>query len=220
MRQTMRDNFSKRRANMVRRLAEMGIGRAEVLAAMGRVERHFFVEEALHSRAYDDISLPLGFGQTISQPYTVALMTQLMLGSRAVAEIGRVLEIGTGCGYQTAVLQATGLRDVYSVERLAPLYEKAKRHLRAVGLTQGARLVCGDGYLGLPQAMPFDGILVTAAPSAVPVPLLEQLAVGGRMVLPLDEDGQQHLWLIEKTERGFHETCVQEARFVPLVNGR
>lgn len=213
------DSFDWRRRNMVQRLAKMGISRADVLAAMGNVPRHVFVEEALRSRAYDDMSLPLGLGQTISQPYTVAVMTQLMLGDAAAENFGPVLEIGTGCGYQTAVLQAVGLKQIYSVERLQALHEKAKHNLRTARLLGGTRLVCGDGYLGLPEVAPFNGILVTAAPAEVPLPLLQQLAVGGRMVIPLDEGGQQYLWLIEKTPHGFHETCVHEARFVPLING-
>ena len=212
-------SFDWRRRNMVQRLAKMGISRADVLAAMGNVPRHVFVEEALRSRAYDDMSLPLGLGQTISQPYTVAVMTQLMLGDAAAENFGPVLEIGTGCGYQTAVLQAVGLKQIYSVERLQALHEKAKHNLRTARLLGGTRLVCGDGYLGLPEVAPFNGILVTAAPADVPLPLLQQLAVGGRMVIPLDEGGQQYLWLIEKTPPGFHETCVHEARFVPLING-
>lgn len=212
-------SFDWRRRNMVQRLAKMGIGRADVLAAMGNVPRHVFVEEALRSRAYDDMSLPLGLGQTISQPYTVAVMTQLMLGDAAAETFGPVLEIGTGCGYQTAVLQAVGLKQIYSVERLQALHEKAKHNLRTARLLGGTRLVCGDGYLGLPEVAPFNGILVTAAPADVPLPLLQQLAVGGRMVIPLDEGGQQYLWLIEKTAHGFQETCVHEARFVPLING-
>lgn len=212
-------SFDWRRRNMVQRLAKMGIGRTDVLAAMGNVPRHVFVEEALRSRAYDDMSLPLGLGQTISQPYTVAVMTQLMLGDAAAETFGPVLEIGTGCGYQTAVLQAVGLKQIYSVERLQALHEKAKHNLRTARLLGGTRLVCGDGYLGLPEVAPFNGILVTAAPADVPLPLLQQLAVGGRMVIPLDEGGQQYLWLIEKTAHGFHETCVHEARFVPLING-
>ena len=212
-------SFDWRRRNMVQRLAKMGISRADVLAALGNVPRHVFVEEALRSRAYDDMSLPLGLGQTISQPYTVAVMTQLMLGDAAVENFGPVLEIGTGCGYQTAVLQAVGLKQIYSVERLQALHEKAKHNLRTARLLGGTRLVCGDGYLGLPEVAPFNGILVTAAPADVPLPLLQQLAVGGRMVIPLDEGGQQYLWLIEKTPHGFHETCVHEARFVPLING-
>ncbi|KPN72949.1 protein-L-isoaspartate O-methyltransferase [Neisseria animaloris] len=209
--------FENRRRRMIERLARMGIG-TRVLQAMDRVPRHLFVEEALQTRAYDEMSLPLGLGQTISQPYTVAKMTELLLGGSS-QNMRRVLEIGTGCGYQTAVLLALDLPEIYSVERLRPLHERAKQHLRAAGLLAKARTVCGDGYLGLPEVAPFDGILVTAAPAEIPLALLQQLAVGGRMVLPLDEGGVQYLWLIEKTPQGYRETCVQEANFVPLVSG-
>lgn len=209
--------FENRRRRMIERLARMGIG-TRVLQAMDRVPRHLFVEEALQTRAYDEMSLPLGLGQTISQPYTVAKMTELLLGNPS-QNMRRVLEIGTGCGYQTAVLLALDLPEIYSVERLRPLHERAKQHLRAAGLLARARMVCGDGYLGLPEVAPFDGILVTAAPAEIPLALLQQLAVGGRMVLPLDEGGVQYLWLIEKTPQGYRETCVQEANFVPLVSG-
>lgn len=209
--------FENRRRRMIERLARMGIG-TRVLQAMDRVPRHLFVEEALQTRAYDEMSLPLGLGQTISQPYTVAKMTELLLGNPS-QNMRRVLEIGTGCGYQTAVLLALDLPEIYSVERLRPLHERAKQHLRAAGLLAKARMVCGDGYLGLPEVAPFDGILVTAAPVEIPLALLQQLAVGGRMVLPLDEGGVQYLWLIEKTPQGYRETCVQEANFVPLVSG-
>lgn len=209
--------FENRRRRMIERLARMGIG-TRVLQAMDRVPRHLFVEEALQTRAYDEMSLPLGLGQTISQPYTVAKMTELLLGGSS-QNMRRVLEIGTGCGYQTAVLLALDLPEIYSVERLRPLHERAKQHLRVAGLLAKARTVCGDGYLGLPEVAPFDGILVTAAPAEIPLALLQQLAVGGRMVLPLDEGGVQYLWLIEKTPQGYRETCVQEANFVPLVSG-
>ena len=209
--------FENRRQRMIARLARMGI-HAAVLQAMSAVPRHLFVEEALRTRAYDEMSLPLGLGQTISQPYTVARMTELLLGEHPQS-MRRVLEIGTGCGYQTAVLLALDLPEIYSIERLRPLHERAKQHLRAAGLLAKARTVCGDGYLGLPEVAPFDGILVTAAPTEIPLALLQQLAVGGRMVLPLDEGGRQYLWLIEKTAQGYRETCVQEANFVPLVSG-
>lgn len=211
--------YELRRQRMVERLIQMGIHRSEVLNAMSAVPRHLFVEEALRSRAYDDMSLPLGLGQTISQPYTVAIMTQLLLGDKTPAASPRVLEIGTGCGYQTAILQALHLPEIYSIERLHPLHERAKQNLRTVRLLAHARLICGDGYLGLPEEAPFDGIIVTAAPLQIPVPLLQQLAIGGRMVLPLADGQTQFLWVIDKTERGFRETCVQEALFVPLING-
>lgn len=216
------DGFAARRRMMVARLMHMGIRHPEVLEAMGRVPRHVFVEEALRSRAYDDMALPLGFGQTISQPYTVARMSELLLGDRHpesdARPLRRILEIGTGCGYQTAVLLALRLPEVYSIERLAGLYERAKVHLRAARLTR-ARLICGDGYVGLSQMAPFDGIIVTAAPKHVPVALLQQLSIGGRMVIPLDDGHAQYLWLIEKTATGYHESCIQEANFVPLLSG-
>ena len=145
-------------------------------------------------------------------------MTQLLFVRRPIQNNLRILEIGTGCGYQTAILQALGLREIYSIERLRPLHERAKQNLRAVRLLAHARLVCGDGYLGLPQEAPFDGIILTAAPKEVPLPLLQQLSIGGRMVLPLDEGGVQFLWVIDKTAEGFQETCVQQTLFVPLVN--
>lgn len=210
--------FELRRASMIKRLRQMGIYREEILQAMASVPRHVFVEEALRSRAYDDMSLPLGMGQTISQPYTVAVMTQLLFANREIKSNQKILEIGTGCGYQTAILQVLRIPEIYSIERLRPLHERAKQNLRAVHLLAHARLVCGDGYLGLPQEAPFDGIMLTAAPKEVPVPLLHQLRIGGRMVLPLDEGGVQFLWVIDKTTTGYQETCVQKALFVPLIN--
>jgi len=186
-----------------------------VMAVMGEVARHEFVPHEYRSMAYDDHPLPIGYDKTVSQPFMVAFMTDLL----EIEPHHRVLEIGTGCGYQTAVLLALGLPEIYSVERLRPLHERAKQHLRAAGLLAQARMVCGDGYLGLPDVAPFDGILVTAAPTEIPLPLLQQLAIGGRMVLPLDEGGVQYLWLIEKTAQGYRETCVQRANFVPLVSG-
>ncbi len=210
--------FELRRQRMVERLRQMGIRQAAVLQAMSQVPRHVFVEEALRSRAYDDMSLPLGLGQTISQPYTVAKMTELLL-THGSLPLRRVLEIGTGCGYQTAVLHQLGIAEIYSIERIRHLHERAKTNLRAAKVLN-TRLVCADGYLGLPEQAPFDGIMVTAAPTQIPIDLLNQLAIGGRMVLPLDEGGVQYLWLIEKEAEGFRESCIQEANFVPLVNGR
>lgn len=209
--------YALRCARMVERLRLMGIKNEKVLAAMHQVPRHLFIEEALRTRAYDNVSLPLGAGQTISQPYTVAKMTELLCGD-ALQAPRKVLEIGTGCGYQTAVLERVGISEIYSIERIRDLHEQAKRNLRAARCVR-SRLKCGDGYLGLPSAAPFDAIIVTAAPVEVPLPLLQQLALGGRMVLPLDEGGKQYLWLIEKLPNGFRETCIQEANFVPLVNG-
>jgi len=163
------------RARMVQRLAATGIQSPAVLAAMGAVERHRFVDSALVNQAYEDTSLPIGLGQTISKPSVVARMTELLLGSEAAKSgLGRVLEIGTGCGYQTAVLLKTGA-EVFSIERLAGILDKARQNLRQAKLVH-ARLVHGDGHLGLPDVAPFDGIIITAAARQVPPALLAQLA--------------------------------------------
>lgn len=209
--------FDWRRERMVQRLQHMGVHQADVLHALSSVPRHLFVEEALRSRAYDETALPIGLGQTISQPYTVGIMTQLLVGD-GITGREKVLEIGTGCGYQTAILHALYGNRIFSVERIFELHQLAKRQLRQIGASL-VRLAYDDGYLGLPVEAPFDRIIVTAAASDMPLALLQQLAIGGKMVLPLEEsDGIQYLWLIEKTPHGFHETCVQEANFVPLVN--
>jgi protein-L-isoaspartate(D-aspartate) O-methyltransferase len=168
------------RARMVERLRGEGIRDEQVLAAMGTVPRHLFVDEALASRAYEDTALPIGFGQTISQPYVVARMIEALRQGR---KLGKVLEIGTGCGYQAAVL--AGLADeVYSVERIHALLERARANLRGLRLSN-LRLTHGDGNLGLEKAAPFDSIIVAAAAPELPQALLRQLAPGGRMVLPL-----------------------------------
>ncbi len=208
--------FDLRRERMVSELMVQGIKNQNVLKAMLAVPRHVFVEEALRSRAYDHMSLPLGMGQTISQPYTVAKMTELLQNAQGHFP-KRILEIGTGCGYQTAVLYYLKVAvDIFSIERIPDLHEMAKCNLRKVQATS-VRLVCADGYLGLPNQGQFDGIIVTAAPKEVPMDLFEQLAIGGRMVLPIDEGGVQYLWLIEKEEHGYRETCIQRVNFVPLV---
>lgn len=217
--------YTMRRSRMVQRLSLMGIQDTRVLNAMLRIPRHLFVEEALRSHAYNDTNLPIGSQQTISQPYTVAKMTELLcngLSSYRAEHSGslklprKVLEVGTGCGYQTAVLEALGIKDIYSVERIRALHEQAKIHLRHCKILR-ARLKCGNGYAGWATAAPFDAIIVTAAPVEVPLDLLKQLAIGGRMVLPLDDGERQFLWLIEKHPDGFQESCIQEANFVPLI---
>ncbi|KIA81046.1 protein-L-isoaspartate O-methyltransferase [Chromobacterium piscinae] len=202
------------RRRMTDRLRQHGIADERVLSAMHEVPRHLFVDQALATRAYDDVSLPIGHGQTISQPLTVARMTELLIQGRPP---GKILEIGTGCGYQTAVLLKAGA-EVYSVERLGTILDQARRNLRAAKLVH-ARLVHGDGNSGLAEAAPFDGIIVTAAARAVPSALVDQLADGGRMVLPLG-DGEQHLWLLEKTAQGLQKTRLDSVKFVPLLNGR
>ncbi|MEW5889374.1 MAG: protein-L-isoaspartate(D-aspartate) O-methyltransferase [Pseudomonadota bacterium] len=201
------------RARMVERLREKGIRDERVLAAMGVVPRHLFVEEALASRAYEDTALPLGFQQTISQPFVVARMIEL---ARAGRELGRTLEVGAGCGYQAAVL-AQLAQEVYAVERIAPLLARARSNLRHLRLPN-VRLKHADGNLGLPEAAPFDTIIVAAAAPQVPQVLMGQLAVGGRMVLPVGQ-AEQMLWVIERTSQGYSEARLDAVRFVPLVSG-
>lgn len=201
------------RARLVERLRSQGIKDEVVLEIMGAIPRHIFVDEALASRAYEDCSLPIGFGQTISNPHTVARMTELLRGGGA---LGKVLEIGTGCGYQTAVL-ARLAREVYSVERIAPLLAKARSHLRELRAAN-VRVKHADGSLGLKEIGPFDGIIMTAAATHVPDALLEQLAVGGRMVFPIGT-AEQRLCLIEHTAQEYRQTTLEAVKFVPLLPG-
>ena len=201
------------RARMVERLRQEGITDETVLAVLGTVPRHLFVEEALASRAYDDDALPIGFSQTISQPYVVALMIQAL---RAGRELGKVLEVGTGCGYQAAVL-AQVATEVYSIERIAPLLAKARANLRELRLPN-LRLKHGDGNLGLPEAAPFDSIILAAASARLPQALLQQLAPGGRMILPFGSS-EQVLRLVERTRSGYSETTLDAVRFVPMLMG-
>jgi len=201
------------RARMVERLRKEGITDESVLAALGVVPRHLFVEEALASRAYDDDALPIGFSQAISQPYVVALMIQAL---RAGRELGKVLEIGTGCGYQAAVLAQLAL-EVYSIERIAPLLTKARANLRGLRLAN-LRLKHADGNLGLAEAAPFDSIILAAAARQLPQTLLQQLAPGGRMILPFGSS-QQVLRLVERTRSGYSETTLDAVRFVPMQMG-
>lgn len=201
------------RARMLARLREQGIRDEVTLSAMGAIPRHIFVDEALSSRAYEDVALPIGFGQTISQPYIVARMTEVL---RHNGPLNKVLEIGTGCGYQTAVLSKIA-REVYSVERIGPLLMKARGHLRELRL-RNIKLKHADGTMGLPDLAPYDGIMVTAASSHIPEDLLAQLAVGGRMVIPVGTD-EQTLYLIERTETEYRQTKLEAVRFVPLLGG-
>jgi protein-L-isoaspartate(D-aspartate) O-methyltransferase len=205
------------RARMVERLREQGIGDERVLEAMAAVPRHLFVEEALASRAYEDTALPIGFGQTISQPFVVARMIELLMQGR---ELGRVLEVGTGCGYQAAVLARLAV-EVYSIERLRELLERARANLRGLRL-KNLRLAHGDGAAGMDKAAPFDSIIVAAAAPRMPQALLPQLARGGRMILPLREHGAdaQRLVLVERGRLGYSETVLDPVRFVPLQAGK
>lgn len=201
------------RARMIERLRVDGIRDERVLAAMAVVPRHIFVEEALASRAYEDMALPIGLKQTISQPFIVARMIELLVAGR---ELGKTLEIGAGCGYQAAVL-AQLAKDVYAVERIAQLLDRARANLRHLRLPN-VRLKHADGSLGLADAAPFDTIILAAAAGRVPQALLGQMAVGGRMILPLGGT-EQALCLIERSSRGYTETRLEPVRFVPLVAG-
>lgn len=198
---------------MLARLREQGIRDEVTLAAMGAIARHIFVDEALSSRAYEDVSLPIGFGQTISQPYIVARMTEILRGK---GTLGKVLEIGTGCGYQTAVLSKVA-KEVYSVERISPLLMKARGNLRELRM-RNIKLKHADGTMGLPELAPFDGIIVTAASGHIPEDLLAQLTVGGRMVIPVGTE-EQTLYLIERTETEYIQTKLEAVKFVPLLGG-
>lgn len=204
---------SRTRMRMIERLREQGIRDEVVLTAMQSIPRHIFVDEALASRAYEDTALPLGFGQTISSPYIVARMTELL---RDGGELGRVLEIGTGCGYQTAVL-ARVAREVYSVERVGPLLMRARRNLREIRLPN-VRVKHADGMVGLAEIAPFDGIIVAAAASHIPEALRAQLAPGGRLVLPVGTQ-EQHLCVVKREGDQFTETMLEAVRFVPLLGG-
>jgi protein-L-isoaspartate(D-aspartate) O-methyltransferase len=202
------------RLRLVEKLRAQGIRDEAVLAVIGQIPRHLFVDEALSSRAYDDIALPVGFGQTISSPHTVARMTEL---ARAGGKLNKVLEIGTGCGYQATVL-ARLAKEVYSIERVAALLALARKHLRELRVTN-VRLRHGDGLAGMLEVAPFDAILMTAAATHVPGDLIDQLVVGGRIVLPLARGGEQRLCVIERSAHGYIERKMDTVRFVPLLPG-
>lgn len=201
------------RDRMLTRLREQGIKDEVVLSAMGEIPRHIFVDEALSIRAYEDVSLPIGFGQTISQPYIVARMTEIL---RNGSTPNKVLEIGTGCGYQTAVLSKIA-NEVFSLERIRPLVMKARNHLRTLKCTN-VKLDHADGSIGLSAYAPFDGIIVTAAASHIPEELMSQLTIGGRLVIPVGTSAQA-LYLIERTPTEFIKTKLEAVKFVPLLGG-
>lgn len=204
---------SRTRERMIARLREQGIQDEVVLHAMGEIPRHIFVDDALSIRAYEDVALPIGFGQTISQPYIVARMTEILRNGNP---LGKVLEIGTGCGYQTAVLSRV-CKEVLSLERIRPLVMKARGHLRSLKCNN-VKLDHADGSIGLSEFAPYDGIIVTAAASHVPQELLNQLAVGGRLVIPVGT-GSQTLCLYENTGKEFVQTKLEPVKFVPLLGG-
>lgn len=201
------------RMRMVERLREQGIRDELVLGALAEVPRHIFVDEALAHRAYEDIALPIGFGQTISNPWVVARMLEL---ARAESALENVLEVGTGCGYQAALLSRLARR-VWSVERISQLLMRARIHLRELRITN-VRVKHADGHLGLKDAGPFDAIVMAAAATHVPEALLEQLALGGRLVMPLG-GRDQLLTLIAREADGFSRRALEQVRFVPLVPG-
>ena len=202
------------RERLVRRLADKGIGDTAVLEALRKVPRHLFLDEAMAHRAYEDIALPIGFQQTLSQPYIVARMTELLLGGRE--RMGRVLEIGSGSGYQSAVLAAL-VDEVYALERIKSLLTAGRKRMRQLKL-RNVQMRHGDGYDGWAAQAPFDGILVAAAPQRVPEPLLAQLAPGGRLVLPLGQS-EQTLVVITHGDDGFERRDLDAVRFVPLIPG-
>jgi protein-L-isoaspartate(D-aspartate) O-methyltransferase len=202
------------RERMITRLRQQGIRDSKVLAVMAEIPRHVFVAEALESRAYEDTALPIGHNQTISQPYIVARMTELLLekGPRHT-----VLEIGTGCGYQTAIL-AKLVDQVYSVERIAPLMKKARDVLWELGI-KSVGFKHSDGGWGWPEHAPYDGILAAAAPAEIPEALLAQMAVGGVMVIPVGREGKQELQRVTRTEQGFEVETIERVTFVPFLSG-
>jgi protein-L-isoaspartate(D-aspartate) O-methyltransferase len=206
---------------MVERLRTEGLCHPAVLSAMSVVPRHGFVDAGLATQAYEDTSLPIGHGQTISKPSVVARMIELLLGAANVREKGslaRVLEIGTGCGYQAALLSQVA-RQVYSVERVKPLHDKARELLAPLRLSN-VRLVYGDGMLGHPPNAPYDGIIAAAGGGTLPEAWIEQLAVGGRIVAPVrDGENRQALVVVDRTERGCERRVHEAVHFVPLTSG-
>ncbi len=206
---------NRTRARMVERLLQQGISDEKVLAVMGAIPRHIFVDEALASRSYEDTALPIGHNQTISQPYIVAKMTELLLED---GPLSNVLEIGTGCGYQTAVL-ASLVDKVYSVERIGPLLKKAKNHLWDLKL-KNISYQHSDGGWGWPEFAPYDGILVAAAPAEIPETLLQQMAIGGVMLIPVGYKYSQQLFKVTRDESGFHREILEPVSFVPFLSGR
>lgn len=203
------------RERLVQRLAEQGIDDSAVLEALRNVPRHLFLDEAMAHQAYENIALPIGFQQTLSQPYIVARMTELLVEGRE--RLGRVLEIGSGSGYQSAVLAAL-VDEVYALERIKPLLMAGRKRMRQLKL-RNVQMRHGDGCDGWAAQAPFDGILVAAAAAQIPRQLLEQLAPGGRLVLPLGPREQQTLAVIACGERGFERRDIEPVRFVPLVGG-
>ena len=211
------------RTRMVQKLAAQGISDPHVLAAMGSIERHRFVDSALINQAYEDTSLPIGLGQTISKPGVVSRMLELMRNGQS-GKLGRVLEIGTGCGYQAAVLSQLA-SEVYSIERLRGLHDRARENLRHLRLAN-LHLLFGDGMQGYPKGAPYAAIIAAAGGEAVPQAWVDQLAVGGRLVAPVvtagapgSAGGTQALLVLDKTAQGVRQTILEAVHFVPLKSG-
>jgi protein-L-isoaspartate(D-aspartate) O-methyltransferase len=202
------------RERLLDRLKEQGIKDHSVLNAMRNVPRHIFIEEALASRAYEDTALPIGMGQTISQPYIVARMTELLLQT---SPMERVLEVGTGSGYQAAILSRL-VRNVFTVERIESLLQQAQARFRELGI-RNIRTKYSDGTMGIPEKAPFDGILVTAAPEGIPLALVRQLRLGGVMILPVGDREMQVLVRVTRTEEGYEKEFLERVVFVPLLAG-
>lgn len=208
------------RERLIGRLLEQGIKHWGVLDVVRSTPRHIFLDEALSHRAYEDVALPIGYNQTISQPYIVAKMTETVLDNHPAlvqGKLGNVLEVGTGCGYQTAII-ASLAKKVYSVERIKPLLEKARNNIRVLGLNN-VQFKHADGSMGWKEKGPFDAIIAAAAPQNVPQELLEQLADGGRLIIPVGGETTQELRLITRQGDEFHSQVVATVRFVPLFVG-
>lgn len=205
---------ARTRDRLVERLRAGGIGNEAVLERIGEIPRHLFVDEALASRAYEDTALPIGLGQTISQPWVVARMTEALLDGFTGES---VLEIGTGCGYQTTVL-APLVKKIYTVERIRELYQKAKQRLRELDI-YNVQFRPGDGWEGWPKYAPYDGILVAAAAPELPRKLLEQLAPRGRLIMPVGPAGRQDLIMVTRENDHFEQVSLGAVSFVPLVKG-
>jgi len=203
------------RSRLVSRLRDKGIKEESVLAAIESTPRHIFIDEAMAHRAYEDTALPIGMGQTISQPYIVARMTEILVDSGIM---GNVLEIGTGCGYQTSILSKLSFQ-VFTIERIAALQKLAVERFKELALNN-ISFKHGDGFLGWSVHSPFDAIIVTAAPDNIPPILVDQLAEGGRMIIPISQSsGEQQLVLLEKTADGMTQLEVETVKFVPLLSG-
>ncbi|MGI9258720.1 MAG: protein-L-isoaspartate(D-aspartate) O-methyltransferase [Gammaproteobacteria bacterium] len=209
---------ARTRDRLIERLRSEGIENEAVLERIRATPRHLFVDEALASRAYEDTALPIGFGQTISQPYVVALMTDALIRDVPPGEtLGKVLEIGTGCGYQTAVL-APFVNQIYSIERIRPLFQRASERLRRLGV-KNVTLRCADGWQGWQSQAPFDGIIVAAAPPEIPQDLLAQLVEGGKLIIPVGGRGAQGLICVTREGDEFRRREMGLVSFVPLVEG-